>query len=149
MGSESEEIIQIYTIVEAKSVNDLVKLVNIKTKQSWICLGGMCYTPNNVCESDQNNYPYCQTMYRMEKPKKQVPVKTFEAFPYDGKKDSKKDDGKKDGKQKERNDHLVKKYHEKRSEIRQRPDPVPVSISHSKKKKYFKRYGKKPNDEKK
>lgn len=141
MGSD-EEIIQIYTIVEAKSVNDLVKLVNIKTKQSWICLGGMCYTPNNVCESDQNTYPYCQTMYRMEKPKKQMPVKTFEAFPYDGKKDEKKDE------QKERND-LVKKYQEKRTQIHQRPTDVPVSvsISHSKKKKRFKRY--KKQDEKK
>lgn len=84
MGNE-DEVIQIYTIVEAKSINELVKLTNLKTKAGWICIGGMCYTPNNVCEADQHTYPYCQSMYRMEKPKKQMPAKKFEAFPYDGK----------------------------------------------------------------
>ena len=79
------EQIQIYTIIEAKNVNELVKLVNIKTKQGWLCIGGMNYAQNNFCEADSQSYPFCQTMYRMEKPKKQLTeTKKFEAFPYDG-----------------------------------------------------------------
>lgn len=80
------EQIQIYTIIEAKTVNELVKLVNIKTKQGWLCIGGMGYAPNNFCEADSQSYPFCQSMYRMEKPKKQLTeTKKFEPFPYDGK----------------------------------------------------------------
>lgn len=78
----SEEIIPIYSIVEAKSINELVKLTNLKTKMGWNLLGGMCHTPNNLCEADSQVYPYCQTIYRMEKPKKGMPVKEFVAFPY-------------------------------------------------------------------
>jgi len=78
----SEEIIPIYSIVEAKSINELVKLTNLKTKTGWNLLGGMCHTPNNLCEADSQFYPYCQTIYRMEKPKKGMPVKEFVAFPY-------------------------------------------------------------------
>ena len=96
MGIESvgadEEVIQIYTIVEAKSVNELVKLTNLKTKAGWNCIGGMCHTPNNFCESDSQSYPYCQSMYRMEKPKQEKPVKRFVAFPYkEEKKEEKKE----------------------------------------------------------
>ena len=78
-------IVQIYTVVEAKNVNELVKLVNIKTKAGWICLGGMAYVPNNFCDADSQNYPFCQTMYRMEKPRSATPEKNFEAFPYEHK----------------------------------------------------------------
>jgi len=80
------EPIQIYTVVEAKTINELVKLTNIKTKLGWICLGGMCHTPNNYCEADSSCYPYCQSMYRMEKPKGVQPTKDFVAFPYEDKK---------------------------------------------------------------
>jgi hypothetical protein len=66
-----EGVVQIYTVVEAKSVNELVKLTNFKTKQGWNCIGGMCHTPTNICEADSQPYPYCQSMYRMEKSKKE------------------------------------------------------------------------------
>jgi hypothetical protein len=86
MGLDLTAPVQIYTVVEAKSVNDLVRLTNMKTKQGWFCLGGICNTPANYCESDTSPYPYCQSMYRMEKPKKERAVKEFVAFPYEGKK---------------------------------------------------------------
>ena len=79
MGT-NEEVIQIYYVVEGKSVNELVRLTNNKTEDGWICLGGMCHAPNNICEADSQNYPYCQSMYRMEKPKKGAP-KRYDAFP--------------------------------------------------------------------
>lgn len=68
-----EEAIQVYSIVEAKTVNELVRLVNLKTKNGWNCIGGMCYTPLNICEADAQSYLYCQAIFRMEKlkPKKQ------------------------------------------------------------------------------
>jgi hypothetical protein len=76
------ELIQIYSVVEAKSVNELVRLTNLKTKNGWNIQGGMCYAPNNFCEADSQSYPFCQSIYRMEKPKKEAPVKQFVAFPY-------------------------------------------------------------------
>lgn len=78
------ELVPIYTVVEARSINDLVKLTNMKTKDGWNFLGGMCHCPNNFCESDSKTYPYCQSMYRQEKPKKEKlppPVKQDVAFP--------------------------------------------------------------------
>jgi hypothetical protein len=76
------EAVPIYAVVEAKTINDLVKLTNMKTKDGWNFLGGMCHVPNNFCESDSQNYPYCQSMYRLEKPKKEklpiVPVKKID-----------------------------------------------------------------------
>jgi len=84
--------IQVYTVVEAKTVNELVKLTNLKTKNGWNCLGGMCYAPNNFCESDSQTYAFCQSMFRMEKPKNEKPVKKFVAFPYkEEKKEEKKE----------------------------------------------------------
>ena len=77
------EVVLIYTIVEAKSINDLVKLVNIKTKAGWLTQGGMCYCQNNLCEADSAYYPYCQSIYRMETPKQSGPKKEFVAFPYE------------------------------------------------------------------
>lgn len=35
-----------YDIVEARSVNELVKLVNLKTKNGWIACGSMTYILN-------------------------------------------------------------------------------------------------------
>jgi hypothetical protein len=81
----NENIIQIYTIVEAKTINELVRLTNMKTKNGWNLIGGICHTPNNFCETDSQVYPYCQSMYRFEKPKKDMQVKKFVAFPYDEK----------------------------------------------------------------
>lgn len=72
------EVMQVYSVVEAKSVNELVRLTNLKTKQGWNCLGGMCHTPHNICEADSQNYSYCQSIFRME-PKKGA--KEFPAFP--------------------------------------------------------------------
>lgn len=84
------EVVLIYTIVEAKSINELVKLTNIKTKAGWLTQGGMCYCPNNLCEADSQYYPYCQSIYRMETPKKNGPKKEFVAFPYESNKNKKK-----------------------------------------------------------
>jgi hypothetical protein len=86
MTGNKEDIIQIYTIVEAKTINELVRLTNIKTKNGWNLIGGICYTPNNFDELDSQNYCYCQSMYRFEKPKRDAPVKKFVAFPYKEKK---------------------------------------------------------------
>lgn len=35
-----------YDIVEAKSINELVKLVNLKTKNGWVACGAMTYILN-------------------------------------------------------------------------------------------------------
>ena len=85
-----EDLVQIYSVVEAKSVNELVRLTNLKTKQGWNCLGGMCYAPLNICEADSQSYQFCQSIYRMEKPKAGKEPGKFVAFPYKGKKEKDK-----------------------------------------------------------
>lgn len=79
-GSKENNLIYIYTIVEAQSVVDLVRLTNLKTKKGWKCLGGMCFISLHGTE-----YPFCQSMYRMDKAEeKKVDKKRFTAFPYKG-----------------------------------------------------------------
>lgn len=63
-------MIQKYEVVEATSVLDLVRLVNLKTKNGWVVLGGMAYTPTNFCFLTRDLYPFCQTVTRWEKIKK-------------------------------------------------------------------------------
>jgi len=77
--SKENNLIYIYRIVEAQSVLDLVRLTNLKTKKGWKCLGGMCFIslPNT-------EYPFCQSMYRMDKVEDKKVEKKFTAFPYEG-----------------------------------------------------------------
>lgn len=75
MGNKLKSIIlptmiQRYEIVEARSIEDLIRLVNLKTKADWTCLGGMIYTPTNFCFLTRDAYPFCQTIIRFEKDKK-------------------------------------------------------------------------------
>lgn len=79
-GSKENNLIYIYTIVEAQSVVDLVRLTNLKTKKGWKCLGGMCFISLSGTE-----YPFCQSMYRMDKVEEKKIEKRFTAFPYEGK----------------------------------------------------------------
>ena len=78
--SKENKLIYIYTIVEAQSVLDLVRLTNLKTKKGWKCLGGMCFISLSGTE-----YPFCQSMYRMDKVEEKKVEKKFTAFPYEGK----------------------------------------------------------------
>lgn len=78
-GSKENSLIYIYTIVEAQSVVELVKLTNLKTKKGWKCLGGMCFISLHGTE-----YPFCQSMYRMDKVEEKKVEKKFTAFPYEG-----------------------------------------------------------------
>jgi hypothetical protein len=66
----SATMIQRYEIVEASSIQDLVRLVNLKTKNGWLSLGGMAYAPTNFCVLTGEVYPFCQTVTRFEKGKK-------------------------------------------------------------------------------
>ena len=77
--SKENNLIYIYTIVEAQSVVDLVRLTNLKTKKGWKCLGGMCFISLPATE-----YPFCQSMYRMDKVEDKKVEKKFTAFPYEG-----------------------------------------------------------------
>ncbi len=70
--------IQNYIIVEAKSASELVKLTNLKTKLGWKCLGGMCHLGN----SSNVYFPFCQSMYRMEKPSTEKPVRNYTSYQY-------------------------------------------------------------------
>jgi hypothetical protein len=72
MGNKiiSATMIQRYEVVEASSIEDLVRLVNLKTKNGWLSLGGMVYTPTNFFVLTGEVYPFCQTVTRFEKGKK-------------------------------------------------------------------------------
>lgn len=59
-----------YYIVEAKSTNDLVRLVNLKTKAGWNVVGGIVYAPTNFCKISGEIYPFCQSLVRIENVKK-------------------------------------------------------------------------------
>lgn len=78
-GSKENNLICIYTIVEAQSIIDLVRLTNLKTKKGWKCLGGMCFISLPNIE-----YPFCQSMYKMGKVEEKKFEKKFTAFPYKG-----------------------------------------------------------------
>ena len=66
-----------YDIVQARNINELVLLVNIKTKNGWVVQGGMTYTPGNHSEREVEDYQYCQSIVRYEYPKrKKVAPKT-------------------------------------------------------------------------
>lgn len=53
------KLYQRYDIIQARSAEELVRLVNIKTKQGWECQGGV--SQGNVLEKD---YPFCQAIVR-------------------------------------------------------------------------------------
>ncbi len=66
--------IQRFEVVQAKNLNDLISLTNLKTKNGWILLGGMVYIPTNFCPLEGVYYPFCQTIYRFEKKKQKKKV---------------------------------------------------------------------------
>lgn len=66
MSAIIDDVVQRYEIVEGKTVQELVKLVNIKTKNGWAISGGMVYVPTNFCPIDSDYYPFCQTIYKVE-----------------------------------------------------------------------------------
>lgn len=76
-GSKENKLTYIYTIVEAQSVVDLVRLTNLKTKKGWKCIGGMCFI-----SLPDTRYPFCQSMYKMDKIEEKKVEKKFTAFPY-------------------------------------------------------------------
>lgn len=54
-----------YDIVEAKSINELVKLVNLKTKNGWVACGSVTYIlepPNYHIGRIITMYPFCQAI---------------------------------------------------------------------------------------
>lgn len=42
-----------YEVVVGESIEELVRLVNLKTKFGWECVGGICY-----CKDAKAIYPY-------------------------------------------------------------------------------------------
>jgi hypothetical protein len=59
---------QSYDIVQAKTPEELIRLVNLKTKFGWKCLGGMAYTPENkVYDTAKGTeaYAYCQAVFKL------------------------------------------------------------------------------------
>lgn len=67
MGNSVKDtkVIQRYEIVEAKTVNDLVRLVNLKTKAGWFVEGGVTYAPTNICLANGEIYPFCQSITKI------------------------------------------------------------------------------------
>lgn len=59
---QKTKTIQIYEVVQAKTVNDLVRLVNLKTKFGWIATGGVAHVPNNYSDTDSEYYPFFQAV---------------------------------------------------------------------------------------
>lgn len=71
MGNKIEmTVTERYDVVEAKSINDLVRLVNLKTKAGWNVVGGIVYSPTNFCNGSGEIYPFCQTVIKVEYKKK-------------------------------------------------------------------------------
>ncbi len=66
MSVNKGKLYQRYDIVRAKTIDELVRLVNIKTKQGWECLGG--HSQGNVLEKD---YPFSQAIVRLEETRTQ------------------------------------------------------------------------------
>ncbi len=55
--------------MEGKTVEELVRLVNLKTKNGWKLIGGVVYAPTNFCPMDSTYYPFCQSVFKLEKKK--------------------------------------------------------------------------------
>lgn len=68
MATKSKKSRQLYEVVSATSILELVKLVNLKTKNGWQCIGGVCYSGNE--EHFINNdktiiyYPFSQALVK-------------------------------------------------------------------------------------
>lgn len=64
-----DDVVQRYEIVEGKTVQELVRLVNLKTKNGWTIAGGMVYAPTNFAPLDSEYYPFCQSVFKIERKK--------------------------------------------------------------------------------
>lgn len=53
-----------YDIVQAKTPEELVRLVNLKTRFGWEIAGGMTIAPDNKDKTTGDLYPYCQSVFR-------------------------------------------------------------------------------------
>ena len=71
---------QQYDIIQAKTPEELIRLVNLKTKFGWKCQGGMVHTPENTVTLPRIDtlpnrievYAYCQSVVKMVPNKKIV-----------------------------------------------------------------------------
>ncbi len=70
IGEIIDDLVQRYEIVEGKTVQELVKLVNLKTKNGWTVIGGVVYAPTNFCPMDSQYYPFCQSVFKVERKKR-------------------------------------------------------------------------------
>lgn len=62
--AQKPKTVQRYEIVQGKTINDLVRLVNLKTKFGWTACGGIVHTPGNFSDLDSSTYFYCQGMIK-------------------------------------------------------------------------------------
>jgi len=69
IGEIIDNLVQRYEVVEGKTVQELVRLVNLKTKNGWSISGGMVYTPINFDPLNSEYYPFCQTIFKVERKK--------------------------------------------------------------------------------
>jgi hypothetical protein len=53
-----------YDIVQGKTPEELVRLVNLKTRFGWEIAGGMTYVPDNIDKITKELYPYCQSVIK-------------------------------------------------------------------------------------
>jgi hypothetical protein len=75
--AEKKTFRQQYDIVQGKTPEELIRLVNLKTKFGWKCLGGMVHTPTNreqppspPSSARLEVYAYCQSVFKMVPNKK-------------------------------------------------------------------------------